>query len=260
MNAVLKYPGSKWRLADTIISRMPKHETYLEPFLGSGAVFFKKEAARQETINDVDNNVVNLFRVIRENANDLARLVELTPYSRQEYINSLEDSVEPIEMARKFLVRTWMGFGGKTNKPASWAHSRYGEVFRPKYWSRVPDRILAIVERLKQAQIENMDALKLMELYNNKGTLVYLDPPYLQRTRKNKHYAHEMSDEDHIELLNLAKKHKGYVIVSAYANHLYDTQLEGWTKETFKIATNAGGTAVETIYYSPNIMLQTRLF
>lgn len=82
---VLKYTGSKWRMADWIISLMPPHRSYLEPFFGSGAVFFKKPPSRIETINDLDGEIANLFRCVREKTEELARAVELTPYSREEY-------------------------------------------------------------------------------------------------------------------------------------------------------------------------------
>lgn len=82
---VLKYPGSKWRLAEWIISLMPEKKSYLEPFFGSGAVFFKKPPSRIETINDLDGEITNLFRCIREKTEELVRAVELTPYSREEY-------------------------------------------------------------------------------------------------------------------------------------------------------------------------------
>lgn len=82
---VLKYPGAKWRIADWIISYMPGHRSYLEPYLGSGAVYFNKPQSPIETISDVDSDVVNLFRCIREDSGRLSSLVSATPYSRQEY-------------------------------------------------------------------------------------------------------------------------------------------------------------------------------
>lgn len=85
MRPVLKYPGSKWKMAEWIISLMPPHKSYLEPFFGSGAVFFKKEPSRIETINDMDGEIVNLFRCIREEPEELMRCVTMTPYSRAEY-------------------------------------------------------------------------------------------------------------------------------------------------------------------------------
>lgn len=82
---IIKYPGSKWRMAEWIVSLMPEHKSYLEPFFGSGAVFFCKSPSRIETVNDLDGEIVNLFRVVRDHPEALERAVALTPFSRGEY-------------------------------------------------------------------------------------------------------------------------------------------------------------------------------
>ena len=106
MNPILRWPGAKWRIADWIIQHFPEHDVYCEPFFGSGAVFFRKNPSGTETINDVDHNVVNLFRVVRDSADELAKAIELTPYSREEYRDCHEQKGDEIEQARRFLVRT----------------------------------------------------------------------------------------------------------------------------------------------------------
>lgn len=85
VRTVLKYPGSKWNIASQIVSMMPKHHSYVEPYFGSGAVLFNKASSNIETINDLDNDVVNLFRCIKEDSERLARLVMTTPFSREKY-------------------------------------------------------------------------------------------------------------------------------------------------------------------------------
>ncbi len=258
--AVLKYPGSKWRLANWIISHFPPHKNYIEPFFGSGAVLFNKALVHNEIANDIDGNVVNLFKVIREHGDELAALVEMTPYARSEFETSLRASDCHIEQARKFLTRTWQAFGSKTNS-ASWANTRSGEVFRPRYWSKLPDRILDVVQRLKTVQFENCCALELIERCNHPDTLLYLDPPYLSATRSTKCYENEFDKESgHKELLQLAKKHKGYIVISTYDNELYSGELEGWGKSFARVATHNGGSRVETIYISPNCKTQISLF
>lgn len=118
MDAILKYPGAKWRLSPWIIEHIPPHESYLEPFFGSGAVFFNKKKARIETINDLDGEVVNFFRVCRERPEELAAALSLTPWARDEreaaYIT--EENEDPVERARKFAVRCWMTFGAAPYK------------------------------------------------------------------------------------------------------------------------------------------------
>ena len=106
MNAILKYPGGKWRIAQWIISHFPPHKVYCEPFFGSGAVFFTKSPCRIETINDIDGDVVNLFRVCRDSPEELARVLELTPWSREEFLSCREKSADPVEQARRTVVRS----------------------------------------------------------------------------------------------------------------------------------------------------------
>lgn len=132
---ILRWPGAKWRIAQWIINHFPEHGTYLEPFFGSGAVFFTKPPSGTETLNDLDNNIVNLFRVIREHSHELVRLIECTPYARTEYEycrRTYKAETDDIERARKYLVAVWQGFGGKTYQETSWAHDRTNSVFRPR--------------------------------------------------------------------------------------------------------------------------------
>lgn len=126
MNTVLKYPGSKWSTADWIISNFPtgyEKMTYLDPFFGSGAVFFNKNRSKIETINDLDESVVNLFRVIREHPEQLSKLIEFTPWSRQEYRNSYKSTGDSIEDARRFLVSCWQAIGTKTSDISGWSNN-----------------------------------------------------------------------------------------------------------------------------------------
>ena len=113
MNTLLKYPGGKWRIADWIISHFPTHKVYCEPFFGSGAVFFSKSADYIETINDIDGNVVNLFRVCRERPDELARALELTPWARDEYVRCYDmKCTDSVEWARRTVVRYHQSVGG----------------------------------------------------------------------------------------------------------------------------------------------------
>lgn len=165
---VLKYPGSKWNVADWIISHMPEHEAYLEPFFGGGAIFFSKEPVGYETINDINSDVTNLFKIIRDYPAELAYLVNFTPYSRQEFDLSWTDSegLSEIEKARLFLIKCWQGFGGRLSSKPGWACEIQPGAKRNSIvnrWNRVPKAISSIVERLKNAQIENMDAIKLIK-------------------------------------------------------------------------------------------------
>lgn len=262
MRSIIKYPGAKWRIADWIISHMPLHKSYLEPFFGSGAVFFQKSPSRIETINDIDGDVVNLFQCVRENPVKLAQLVAATPFSRSEYENTFAaQSNDPFERARLLLLQTWQGHGFRTYCRSGWKNDVNGRerAYAVQYWNQLPDWIMQALERLKDAQIECMPAVKLIERFNRSDVLIYADPPYLLSTRKmKKQYAHEMTDKDHAELLEALLKHKGPVILSGYENPLYNEVLRGWNKDSIDTTAEKGLHRTETIWMNYDYNYQLR--
>lgn len=255
MTRILHYPGSKWSMAEWIISHMPEHSTYLEPFFGSGAVFFNKERSAVETINDLDSDVVNLFKVVRDNPEELARQIKFTPLSREEYYKSYEDSdpgISEVEQARKFLVRCWQAIGGKTSDRTGWRSliSSNGPKTAQE-WDRLPEKLLKATKRLKQAQIEHQPAIKLIERYKREDVLIYADPPYIIETRTKRHYKHEMTIEDHVELLEALGNHPGPVLLSGYAHPVYDNELKDWRRVTLDVTAEAGAKRQEVLWVNP---------
>lgn len=240
MNAVLKYPGAKWSLADQIISLFPPHHSYLEPFLGSGAVLFNKPRSHIETVNDLDGEVVNLFRCIREDPERLARRVHFTPYSREAFEEGCREGAAagPYDRAARFLARCNQGYGYRTNETrVGWKNdvAARERAYAAKYWAELPEVILEAAERLRGVQIECRPALEVIRRFNFSNVLIYADPPYVLSSRSGgkKQYAHEMSDEDHLALLEALKAHTGPVLLSGYASPLYDRALKDWHRETF---------------------------
>lgn len=252
MNAVLRYPGSKWRIADFIISHFPEHHSYLEPFFGSGAVLFNKSASNIETINDLNGDVVNLFRVIREAPEKLAKQVALTPHSRSEYEAAWRNNpMDEIEKARLFLIKSLQGHGFRSNEKTGWKNDVIGRErsYTVKYWNDLPNGIVKAAKRLKQVQIEQMDARELIKRFNHPGVLIYADPPYLLSTRRKEQYCHEMtSEEEHLQLLETLLQHKGYVIISGYDNELYNKTLKNWSKAKIQSNADGGLYRMETIW------------
>lgn len=260
MKAVLKYPGAKWRISEWIISHFPEHKVYCEPFFGSGAVFFNKPQTYIETINDIDGNVVNLFKVCRDNPEELARLIEFTPFAREEFEDCYERSDDPIEQARRTLVRYHQSFGTSNSSKKSWRNVQtYGGPRTATMWNYLPGRISEVCERLKEAQIENIDAIELIRRYNDENTLIYCDPPYLQSLRKKNMYAHETPDEYHIKLLEVLKESKSKIVLSGYDNPLYDEALAGWNTDEKKTTAQMGKHRVEKLWfnfeYAPEVLL-----
>lgn len=238
MTAILKYTGGKWRIADWIISHFPKHNVYLEPFFGSGAVFFKKQPARIETINDINGEIVNLFKVIRNNPAELAKAIEFTPWAREEFVDCHAPTPDnPVEWARRVIVRYHQSFGSNNRCKNSWKTGQ-----RPNaphvcgQWSRIPESILSCAARLKQAQIECTDGIELIKAHNHPDVLIYADPPYMLQTRAGNLYKNEMPDNKHLELLSALKESKAKIVLSGYDNELYNQELSGWyTAETATI-------------------------
>lgn len=258
MKSILKYPGAKWRIADWIISHFPEHKVYLEPFFGSGACFFNKTPAYIETINDLDGDIVNLFTVCREHPKELAQLINLTPFARDEFKICYERSDNPIEQARRTLVRYHQSFGTSNSSKNSWRNVQtYGGPRCATMWNDLPEIICQTADRLKQAQIENTDALTLIDRYNNKETLIYCDPPYLRDIRKKNIYAVEMSDDKHIRLLNVIKDSKSKIILSGYDNDLYNSELKGWFTAEKQTTAQMGLHRVEKLWmnFNPGIMI-----
>lgn len=257
MKRILNYVGSKWNLSKWIISQMPEHKVYLEPFFGSGAVLFNKPRTSIETINDIDGNIVNLFKVIREQPGQLANSVELTPYSRQEYLQSfesLECELSDVERARVFLVRCWMARGGKTSDRTGWRHNvNPSTINAVPDWLGVPETIIQATERLQGVQIEKQDAIELIERYNREDCLIYADPPYLLETRTKRHYANEMTIEQHESLLKSLGDHDGFAMISGYENDMYNDILKGWTISKKMAITDAANKRQEVLWLNPKI-------
>lgn len=267
MIAAFKYPGAKWSYAEWINSFVPQHKYYIEPFFGSGAVFFRKEPAKYETINDMDGLVVNFFRACRDYPDQLACAINLTPFSRQEYMQIQEDAAgeeikltgDCIEDARRFAVRCSQSFGPKLADRSGWKNTKCSSgPVNPEIWSKIPDTVYEMAARLKHAQIEQTDAIKLIRDFNHPNCLIYADPPYLGETRNNNrlYRVEMMKEEQHMKLLDALIAHKGPVIVSGYDNDLYNQTLSGWHKEQKEGFSSVASKRIETIWMNFDYQLR----
>lgn len=238
---VLRYHGGKWRLAPWLLGFFPKHRIYVEPYGGGGSLLMRKARAHGECYNDLDGEVVNLFRVLRDPATAAAlrRAVELTPFSRDEFKASYEPSPDPIEAARRLVVRAYMGHGSPSvnaNHVTGFrATSNRSGTTPAQDWAHWPAQIEAFTERLKGVVIENRPAVEVIAQQDGAETLHYVDPPYPHTTRAGlqdrrnigvKHaYLFEMSDDDHRALAAVLHGVEGMVVLSGYACPLYDEEL-----------------------------------
>lgn len=251
---VLKYPGGKWNIAGWIISHFPPHKHYVEPYFGSGAVFFNKAPTAHEVVNDLSGDVVNLFRVIRERGEELAALIEMTPWAREEWAISKEPTADPVEQARRFLVQNWQKHG-HSYRPNSgtWSRTVTAPVDRCRtlVWRQLPDRLAILVSRLRDAEIENQDAAQLIADHAATDVLIYADPPYTFDAGRERLYDHEMADEDHAALLDVLATHPGPVVLSGYHCALYDDRLAHWTTKEKRVQAEKGRMRVEVLWLNP---------
>ncbi len=235
MKSVIKYPGSKWRLAKWIINFFPSHHSYLEPFFGSGAVLFNKPRSNIETVNDLDGNVVNLFECIREDPEKLARMAYYTPYAREVYEKAcIATPKDKYEAALYFYIRCNMGHGFRTTgERVGWKNDVQGRerAYAAQDWCSLTGKIFQVAERLRGVQIECRPAVELIRRFNSPRVLIYADPPYLLSTRHGKQYRYEMDNAAHADLLETLLAHEGSVLLSGYDNALYNDRLRGWHRE-----------------------------
>ena len=260
---VMRYHGGKWRIAPWVISYFPQHDIYCEPFAGAASVFMRKPRAHGEVLNDIDGDVVNVFRVLRDPAAAarLERLVRLTPFAREEFMASYDSGpgpADPVERARRTLVRAFMGFGTtamRESRTGFRARTYKRNQTGPADWASWPDQILAFVARLQGVTIERMDAVDCIRLHDGPDVLFYVDPPYLEKTRTAglRSYRHEMTDDDHARLLDVLLDVQGMVVLSGYQSRMYDEALLGWRRVERDVLADRGARRTEVIWISPNV-------
>lgn len=261
----LRYHGSKFKLSSWIISHFPEHECYVEPFGGGASVLLLKPRSWLEVYNDADGDVVNFFSVLRNQADELIRAIELTPYAKAEWELSYQECDDPLEAARRFYVRSYQNIAGAT---AQWRSGwRRQKVIShdgggSKKMTPAPisfmnvSHLYQIAERLRGVQIESDFAGNVITRYDSPETLFYLDPPYPASTRGRwaKHaYRFEITDRQHLVLAEMVHSLQGMVILSGYQCELYDQAYSDWERIDRKARVNGAGSAVESLWVSPQV-------
>lgn len=263
MKSLLRYPGSKWNLADRIVELLPEHKTYLEPYFGSGAVLFTKQPSAIETVNDLNDDVVNLFQTIQQEPKALTEKIFLTPYSRRIYDNAW--GVRPeneIDKALNFIIRSVMSHGFRNVEKSGWKMDINGRerAYAVKHWNDLPELVQEMTLRLKQVQIECRPAVELIEKYSREDVCMYVDPPYVLSTRTRKQYTVEMEDHDHEELLDILNKSKAKILLSGYDSELYNKRLRNWERMEFAATAEKGLPRTEILWMNYQPKGQTKLF
>lgn len=232
--------GGKFSHLGWLLPLLPKTTHFCEPFGGSAAVLLNREASSVETYNDIDGDVVNFFRVLRDHKQGLIEKIALTPFSREEFakaIKTIKNETDDIERARKFFIKARQVRTGlaQTASVGRWANcllsSRSGMSGAVSRWLGSVEGLEAIAGRLLRVQIENAPAIEVIKRYDSDETLFYCDPPYPHGSRgDSKAYGFEMSDDEHRELANALKSVKGKVALSGYECDLMDELYPDWYK------------------------------
>jgi DNA adenine methylase len=255
--------GGKSRLAPRIIQHFPKHTCFCEPFGGSAAVLLAKEPSPVEVYNDLDGELVNFFRVLRDPhlSARLRRSLEDTPYARAEFELAQQPTDDPVEAARRFMVRQRQSFARKGGEWSfSVAKSQRGVSSAVRRWRAGIERLPAVHERLRGVQIEHDDWAKVMHRYDGPETLHFLDPPYIRSLRVEGGYRHELSDSDHRELVARLLTVRGMVVLCAYNDEKIHGPLEraGWKKVDYDVAAQSSdhrARRLETLWLSPSVLI-----
>lgn len=265
----LRWHGGKWKLAPWIIGHFPKHRVYVEPFGGAASVLLRKPRSYAEVYNDLDDDVVNFFRVLQDPpaAARLRALLEITPFARREFEGAWDLTEEPVERARRLIIRSFMGFGSNAHNSLGRGHKTTG--FRanssrsgttPAYdWMSYTEVLPDIAERFRGVVVEHRPAVQVMRAHDGGGVLHYVDPPYLPETRspankydlKHRMYRHELTPADHAALLDALCSLEGMVLLSGYPHAMYDNALPGWQRVEIGAHADGARDRTEVLWINP---------
>lgn len=255
---IIRYHGGKWKLSSWIISNFPAHRVYVEPFGGAGSVLLKKPRSSAEIYNDLDSEMVNLFHVARDRGYDLKLALEMTPFSRAEFDLSWEYADDPLERARRTVVRSAMGRDSasatRSRKSSFRVYVGRKRTATMQDWVNYPDTLNHIISRLRGVAIENRDASKVILSYDKEDVLHYIDPPYVScmRDKSGNDYRFEMDDNEHEQLLSVLLRLKGMIVISGYECDLYSDYLTNWRKVTRKTFADGAKERTEVLWLSPS--------
>lgn len=260
-HALVRYRGSKWDLAHKIVPLLVEHRVYVEPYLGSGAVFLTKDKSKHEVINDINDEIVNLFEVVRKHPEELVRGVSFTPTAETEVrlagetLGDGKASLDPVERARRFLVVSHQAHLRLVGPPSYSVDTSPTARSLATRWKNIPQKIWPVFERLRDADLRNTgepddgqedgtreddvgvqkkDAVTLIRENPYPDAVIYADPPYVAEKRSKDLYINDTAKDPghHKRLVKALAEHPGYVYLSGYRNRLYEEELEvkrGWT-------------------------------
>lgn len=263
MRSIIKYYGGKHYIAKYLLEIIPKHNLYIEPFFGGGNMFFSKPPSKMEIINDLSDNIFSLYKIIADENKykQLQHRLELTPYHakfRDDYKQKLNEKLTIEDRAFYYLYVNRTSFNGVGGFSCTKLVRNNMIRSVSDYLSLIP-HLEEIHNRLRNAVVENKDALELIQKYDDNDVFFYLDPPYVQSTRRsNQKYMIEMSDEDHERMINLILKSKAKIMLSGYDNEIYNKLVENeWNRLELE-SPNSCSDATEFVWINYDIPHDTK--
>jgi len=260
--SALRYHGGKWKIAPWILSFFPQHTCYVEPYGGGASLLLRKTPAFVEVYNDLNDDIVNFFRTLRDRTDELLEAIHRTPFAKVEFeeVQLNAPGTDNLERARRLYVWACQGWGrpGIAENPGGWRHQKTDNrgSTAAHDWND-SSHLWAVAYRLRQVQIEHDDAIAVIQRYDTPSTLFYCDPPYPKASRLDpvhQTYPQDMTDEDHERLALALQSIQGMAIISSYRNELYDSLYPGWPLAQKQVWTqNRANTRMETLYISPRI-------
>lgn len=240
------YTGGKFTITDKLEKFFPEHIHFIDVFSGSGVVTFNKRPSKIETINDINGDIVNFFRVLRDNPYELYTLLYLTPTSRDEFDQSWNmEGCSDLERARRFYVRVRQSYFsmGAQNKNKGWhmvkTQSRSNMAETISKWKNAIQKLWPVIDRLTSIQIENRDFRELIQVLDFDGAFFYCDPPYPKEVRASYNdYRYELSDKDHYDLAEILHHIKGKAMISGYNGPIMERLYGDWFFQGFSIKQN----------------------
>jgi DNA adenine methylase len=251
----LKFYGGKWRLAPWIISHFPPCTHYIEPCFGAGSVLLRKPQSELETVNDINERLINFFKILRDQPDNLIKLIDLTPWAQDEYKLSKTQADSSIEDARRFFFMSWMSVNGAplpTGFRVAKKRTSRGSI-PPK--DTINHALNEIAQRLRYVQIMNMDAVEFLNKFNNdEDSLIYFDPPYPQSTRTGKFYGdYELFEHLHRPSAEILQQSPAAIVVSGYRSEEYDSLYQGWRRIDKTNYVQANKKRVESIWINEKV-------
>jgi len=235
--ALLRYFGGKWAIAPWVLSHLPPHRIYVEPFGGAASILLRKPRSRIEVYNDLDNEIVGIFQTVQDpdQCRMLMRRLRRTPYSRRVFETAFQASTDPIIRAQRAIVRAYQSFHHEAlfnPKKTTFADAKHrsGSHCKAREWVNYPRTLLAVSRRLQGVVIECRPAQDVIRVQDAPDTLFFVDPPYVPSTRSRSGYRHEMTEDEHVALLEQLRQVQGMVVLAGYPSRLYDKLLHDWQR------------------------------